>query len=696
MSTLNKRGYTILFSYLAGGWTLLEFLNFIIDRFYFSAYWSDIYLLYFFCLFPTILVIAFFSQKKKLKKILIPTNVLACVGLSVVLFIGKPLGSYANTVTIVDETGKEKPFRTIKDRYEIKLGVGGFINSDSIDSLQWFEYGLRPLLALDLEISEIFHIQDFWRNFSSSSHILEIIENSHYNDLDYIMMGSFEIDDDLLNVFFQIYDKEGQLITTDSVSNSDIYDLVDQISDKIMVNVQFSGELGTVRNFPLKSISTSSQQALKKYAQVVGRKYEIGPQSVFPRLYEAIEHDETFVQPYIELSERVALYDLDESKRLLEEALKFSTSLPKYEQLILLMRYYRLQEPERAIQLARDILKLYPNNYLKTREVAEVFRAMGLYDEQKQYVLNFYERLNHQDKLNFFTDAAYNKDFEMLELVNNEISDDPLNADWQERKLQLLYVQGNPRAIETHLKRMSTLFPDKKELLLDIHINPAEVSQPLLVGSFSVNGYYYINYSYEDGRNFWYSQYYNSKRPIYYVNNNEYYMTLGSRKQKVLYDDNGNKYGVSYAWSPKGTTRPEYYLPQDLIEFDDDLVSYNIDEIRSNVDKLILEFPKHWYLAKYKEALEYLETNPNVNPDIVGRYGNRLEVYMKDSVLYYSAPAKIYDFPLFALDSNRFMKEYIQMEFVTDSTGRTMIFRSYDTEKGVLFPTRRYKKRGTN
>ena len=98
--------------YLGTGWGLVQFVEWIVERYGLSPYLPDFSLVILFSLLPSVLIIAYYHGRPgpdtwtNVEKISIPINLLVTVGLLVFLFSGKELGAATKTMVVENENGQ--------------------------------------------------------------------------------------------------------------------------------------------------------------------------------------------------------------------------------------------------------------------------------------------------------------------------------------------------------------------------------------------------------------------------------------------------------------------------------------------------------------------------------------------------------------------------------------------------------------
>ena len=156
-SLFRRRVPHILGLYLGGCWVVVEFVNFLTERYLLSDALTDLTLVALFAMIPAVAMLAWFhgtpgkDTAPKIEKVFVPLNVLATLALVGTMFYGKDLGATATEVTTIDETGQSVTRMAPKLSFRRKLAVFFFDNADDDANTDWLQYGFPALLQRDLE-----------------------------------------------------------------------------------------------------------------------------------------------------------------------------------------------------------------------------------------------------------------------------------------------------------------------------------------------------------------------------------------------------------------------------------------------------------------------------------------------------------------------------------------------------------------
>ncbi len=447
---LQRRVPQILGIYLATSWAIIEFLDWLINRFSISPHLPEFGLVILASMIPTVLLLAYLHGKPgrdtwtKIEKIGIPTNVLAAIFLLLFLFRGKDLGAATARVTLEDEEGQTIERVIPKSEFRKKIMLF-FLNNESGDtSLNWLTYGITDMLSTDL-------IQDYYievetvDNCSSAS--FEKIKEAGYPNLsglplmlekemadeqhmNYFLTGSFTKQDDIYSVNAKLYNtRNGKLINGNKFSNHNIFDLVDQLTVQLKYDLEIPDyHIEEAEDLPVSEILTRSLTAYKWYiAGHIEVLFNQDLNKALNDLNQSVQEDSTFSMAYFYLyhlylltnqSENAAwifkplmnhLYKLPEKMQLFVKSsyFEFNQQYDKqyaiFEMLVtlfpedidsrltLISIYIIKNQLEEAIAEYKYILKLDPERYSVYKEIGSLYKALGKFEEALEYYNRYAE-----------------------------------------------------------------------------------------------------------------------------------------------------------------------------------------------------------------------------------------------------------------------------------------------------------------
>ncbi|MCI5083133.1 MAG: tetratricopeptide repeat protein [Saprospiraceae bacterium] len=389
----------VILSYLLGAWGLLQFVDWMVNRYGISSEWTDVMLIFLLTLLPSVIVYTYFQNQQKRKtvrlveKYIIPSNLL--LSLLVVFFLlpsGK-INASEEKITVVNEDGEKMERFIPKQKFTKKLiFFPSEINNEEND---WMRFMIPLLMDADLEqdnrISSIspYLLDDDIKRFGYSPiqklpfSIQQKIADDNYTD--YFITTSINQTADQYELGIQVYSTvDGSLFLEKNYQNDDLYEIVDQFSKDFQASINIDQD-NTVKfiDLPSSELFTENLEALKKYALANdAEEFEKDHQKSNQYLEEAIQIDPDFPNAYVTMAGNFQnLGNEKEMKKKLEIAMSQAASLPERMQLNIKYFYYRINEndTEKGIALLEMWTQLYP------------------------YDINPYNRLIsiHQDRLQF-------------------------------------------------------------------------------------------------------------------------------------------------------------------------------------------------------------------------------------------------------------------------------------------------------
>lgn len=508
---MNKNALAIIMSYVAGGWTTIELSHFILDRYYISNIWTDVLVMILVTMVPSIIIIAFFNERKKLKKYFIPSNMTASLILGIMLFSGSPLGAYANTVEIVNEEDQVEKFVAIKKKFQINLVLALFSNDSQYDSLNWLSVAIPDLLRIDLSGREVFvmnehYLQDIYyypdKAMNSSEGINSFMNNPYYPDTDYYLLGGSLSNN---STWYKLFDKEGVLSYADTISNSSLLTRIDSISYKINAltnNTHIPG-----KDVPVSSLTSTNEEAIYHYYS----SFYDCDMLLESGHAKAIQLDSSYVHPYQKQTLCIGQIGskpyVDYSRSLLKRALRYKNKLTPKDRFDLLVDYFTYSNRQNAIDLAKKMFELYPDNY-KVSGVA-FWPLSWEMDDNEYYKSQFVQlrtQMSNNEQQEIISSRSFTGDEEFYQFIIDYLKEDPLNERWLALKFSYEYARADITSATKTLKEISLLRPELEDTLSLISSLLPKYSTVDLVGDYSWGGYTrrhrkndfgipYVNYS---------------------------------------------------------------------------------------------------------------------------------------------------------------------------------------------------------
>lgn len=491
-------------SYLAVGFGLLQFLEFMVNRYAISPNYIDKYLILWLLSIPAVGVLIYYKGRlprtggrgrRSWQRWLVPLNLGLSLVLAVMLFGGGEAQAAAEIISATNEKG-ERVRAVVPDQNTVKyLSIFRFSNQTGEDGLDWWGTAFSYLLSVDLRQRPEF--------YPTEARELSMLYNEFgfepFDEIgigtqrrvaqrartEYFISGSYSQDEAgtyLLEGTVQ-RTRDGKKLFTIEARDSDPFAAVEQISDQIsdgLPNPLQNDELES--DLPVASLITGNETALKElilasdYIQQNPQDFA-GTLAIARRSYAA--DPSCSVCAFSVGNSLLGLGKRDSALLLTQQAVRLATSLPKREQLgmrsILYMttgdldKYYDLQEMAR---------RLYPYDYssyavlvgyyqgtkgldsaivLMQEAVDNGHRERGLlaladlrlekkdYDEAERVLDRFFELYPErtEDRLRYvMLYERRNQPERARQVLEEMITLEPLNLTYQFRLADMQYRQG--------------------------------------------------------------------------------------------------------------------------------------------------------------------------------------------------------------------------------------------------------------
>lgn len=409
---MNRRVPQILGIYIGVSWGIIQFMDWLVNRYMLSPNLVELTLVILLSLLPSSAIIAYYHGMPgrntwvKAEKVGIPLNVVFTAVLVLMLFQGKDLGSVSRTVTLQDETGKNVERVVPKSRFRKKIALFYFKNETGDPSLDWVQYGISTMLEIDLS-------QDLFIEVSTpssqgleslDSNIYEKIKNAGYKDciglpatleqniakdmhMDFFMSGNISKTGGDYVLKYTLYrTKNARLVSRSEIREKDIFKLTDNLSIRLKEDLEIpTGHIEEVGDLPVTEIFTGSLPAARLFilgqdAMMIDKDWE----KARHYLLEAVREEPTFAQAYGLL---VSLYTLtnqtEKAVETYQPLMKYIHKLPERSQLYVKWGYYVIvkQDMTRGLAVLEMIDKLYPEDVMVHSLKAVIFIVKNRLDD---------------------------------------------------------------------------------------------------------------------------------------------------------------------------------------------------------------------------------------------------------------------------------------------------------------------------
>ncbi|MFC2084195.1 serine/threonine protein kinase, partial [Bacteroidota bacterium] len=279
---IQRRIPQILGIYFAAGWGILQFVDWLVNRYILSPNLTDLSLVALLSMIPTVLFLAYFHGKPgkdkwtKVEKFGIPINLIASVILLLFLFYGKDLGAAQTTVTVEDDEGNQIERVVPKSEFRKKVALFFFDNETNDSTLNWLGNAVPYLLFYDLAQDLFLNITDGYRiqnklkeaGFPTGTGVPLSLKSKIADELymKYFISGSISKQDEEYSVIQSLYETERvKLIKERTFKNNDLFRLADELSLQIKYDLEIPDQhIEEVKDLPVSEITTNSMPALKQ------------------------------------------------------------------------------------------------------------------------------------------------------------------------------------------------------------------------------------------------------------------------------------------------------------------------------------------------------------------------------------------------------------------------------------------------
>jgi len=429
-----------------------------VNRYPLSPHWPDFSFAIFASMIPTVLLLACFHGKPhrvhwtRVEKIGISVNFLAAAGLLFLLFYGKDLGAATNKVNLPDAEGKMTERLVPKSEFRKRLGVFYFENQSGDSTWNWLQYGIMILVDFDLDQDPyLVNVNAHYQTFKEAGFedgvgaplaFKKKIAAERYHD--YFVTGSFTEQNGTYTIKSMLYEtKRARLIAAHVFAGNDLFVLADSISVQLKRDLQIPDYyIEATEDLPVAETLTKSFAAFEMYRAAQYAIWQDRDYAKATNYYEkVIQEDPTFAlaqydlyQTYVNLNRR------DLAEPAIRAAMQHSYKLPQRWQFWVKNAFHIIQgdwqsaaenaqhwvtlyprdtrgyyelanhysimnRPDLAIAEYQRILELDPGSHANLRNIGDLFKEKGEYDQALKYYESYARIYPHESRS--FTTIGY-------------------------------------------------------------------------------------------------------------------------------------------------------------------------------------------------------------------------------------------------------------------------------------------------
>lgn len=391
---MRRRVPQIVGAYLAGGWILLEFTDWTVNRYVLSGHVTDFVVAAWLLLLPAVAILAWNhgspgrDRWSRADTIGVGLNLLLAGAILFSLFRGQNLGAATSTVTAQDEEGKQVVREVPKPEFRHRVALFSFTNESGDPELDWLQYALPKSIQIDLAQDPfVFAVADIWYEKEGGTAENPLVlplarrkEIAGSMGMEAFVVGSFDRVGDGLELRITLMDTErGRAVADRIISGPLSLVIADEASLQLRRDLEVpTGHLDATPDLPVEEMLTSSETALQPF--FTGTFYRsLDASRSRAALERAVESDSTFARAQAVLGElRFGANDLEGALEAFEAAIRHEYRLEESTRFALKSQYFHAgRQPERALSVARLRTELYPHDPEGFLMLARLLRVQG-------------------------------------------------------------------------------------------------------------------------------------------------------------------------------------------------------------------------------------------------------------------------------------------------------------------------------
>jgi tetratricopeptide (TPR) repeat protein len=453
---LRRRVPQVTAVYLGASFGLLEFVDFVTQRFGLSPHLIDLALIVPLLLLPSVILVTYFhgapgqDEWVPAEKIGVPINIIIAFGFLFFFLQGKDLGAVTETVTVTDESGVASERVVPKAEFRKRVAVFFFDSEEADSAAHWVGYGLPIAVFYDL-------FQDEFLDLRMPVQFAERLRQAGFDDLDnvplslarqiseeqhrdHFVVGSVKSSPGTVEATVALYETQrGRLVEERTYTGPEVLALADEISLALREDLRVPDRGGDgAQDLPVSELLTESESAYRMATEaIIAAQVERDFEKSTGLYEQAIAEDPTYANAHSTLA-TLYLYT-NQPARIVEPmqaAMDHLYRLPERIRFAVQSNYYLLvrQDMEKATASLDMWAELFPDDI-------QAFQA----------------RLQIQNVRDDKNGA--------LESLNRILELDPGQRDILLQIGDLHQAQGNTEAAEEAFRTYADEFPDNHEVL---------------------------------------------------------------------------------------------------------------------------------------------------------------------------------------------------------------------------------------
>ncbi len=425
-SLKERRVPQIVGFYLGAGWGLIQFIEWVVERYGLSPYLPDISLVILISLIPSVLLIAYFHGKPgadswtKIEKISIPINIVFTLGLITTFFSATDLSAATKTMVVTNENGETIQKTVAKKQFRKKIILFNLTNDSGDKKLNWLSNGFPMAAQYDLlqtpfidVVSMLLDGGSLYRQLKRVGYpegtdvpvplMQKITIEKHYQ---YFLDGNFKKEGKNYVLILHVYQaKTGKEIDVKKITDSNLFSLIDKFSSAIKNELDIPDyHLKDIQDLPVAEILTRKIEAFKlliKGLQLMVYKNDYVRAAEVTE--KAMKIDAKFSLGYLLLGQYyVNSNHSDKAIKAINMALKYDFKLPEFLKFSLKEFYYVMKgQSGKRLALLKMQAQLDPENIDVKQKMANIYTANEAYDKA---INQYLDMMNHTTEPDIYDD----------------------------------------------------------------------------------------------------------------------------------------------------------------------------------------------------------------------------------------------------------------------------------------------------
>ncbi len=374
-----RRVPQIVGAYLAGGWILLEFTDWTVNRYVLSPHLTDFVVASWLLLLPAVAMLAWnhgspgrdvFSRGELIGVVL---NLVVAVGVLAAVFRGRDLGAATSSVEVLDEQGRTVTRSVPKPEYRRRVALFPMRNGSGDPELDWLQFGLPAAVAIDLrQDAFVTGLLPRGRELENGDPDRPLLfplarqrELAAERGAGSFVAGTLNRVTGGLEARVTIYStRTGVPVEERILSAPDALSLADAISVALRRDVGVpAGHIEGTADLPVREILSDDERATKSFFAGLFLADQDAARSL-AAFEEAVARDSTFARAQLRVGDqRLKANDGGRALAAFEAAIRHEYRLEESSRFGLKTLYFNAsQQPDKAVRAARMRTELFPED----------------------------------------------------------------------------------------------------------------------------------------------------------------------------------------------------------------------------------------------------------------------------------------------------------------------------------------------